>query len=238
MKQRPPTASSNPTRVRPPSRRLPPIRQLLSVMATLRAPHGCPWDREQDHRSLRFHAVEEVYELLDAIEAADDHEMAEELGDLLLQVVFHCQLASEREAFAFDGVVQRLVDKLIRRHPHVFGDTRVKNVDEVWANWDRIKRAEKEGTRHQRPSALDGIPRHLPALLRAEKLVKKARKSGLLPKKSQTRMSRAEVGRGLFYLAALAQSRGWSAEALLRAEAQRQEKAWRRLERKGQSQPV
>lgn len=231
MKQRPPTASSNPTRVRPPSRRLPPIRQLLSVMATLRAPHGCPWDREQDHRSLRFHAVEEVYELLDAIEAADDHEMAEELGDLLLQVVFHCQLASEREAFAFDGVVQRLVDKLIRRHPHVFGDTRVKNVDEVWANWDRIKRAEKEGTRHQRPSALDGIPRHLPALLRAEKLVKKARKAGIPGAETDgATRARAEVGRQLFELAALAQARGWSAEDLLRAETGRRERAWRRAE--------
>ena len=86
-------------------------------MATLRSPEGCPWDREQDHRTLRFHAVEEVYELLDAIEAGDDHEMAEELGDLLLQVVFHCQLARERGAFDFERVCRHLVDKLIRRHP-------------------------------------------------------------------------------------------------------------------------
>lgn len=214
------------------------MQDLLDVMARLRAPNGCPWDREQDHKTLRFHAVEEVYELIDAIEAEDDHEMMEELGDLLLQVVFHCQLAKERGAFDFEKTVRHIVEKLIRRHPHVFGDAKVKDVDAVWAQWDKIKRAEKKGTRHERPSALDGIPKHLPALLRAEKLVKKARKSGLLPKKSQTRMSRAEVGRGLFYLAALAQSRGWSAEALLRAEAQRQEKAWRRLERKGQSQPV
>lgn len=202
-------------------------------MATLRAPHGCPWDREQDHRSLRFHAVEEVYELIDAIEADDDQEMAEELGDLLLQVVFHCQLASERKAFAFDEVVQRLVDKLIRRHPHVFGDTRVKNVDEVWANWDRIKRAEKEGTRHQRPSALDGLPRHLPALLRAEKLVKKARKAGIHGSgTSRATPGRAEMGRQLFELAALAQARGWSAEELLRTEIGRRDRAWRREEAK------
>src|SRR5919108_1570501 len=156
------------------------IDDLLKVMARLRSPTGCPWDREQNHMSLRFHAVEEVYELLDAIEAGDDHEMAEELGDLLLQVVFHCQLAAERGAFDFEKVARHLVDKLIRRHPHVFGTTRVKDVDEVWANWEKIKKAEKHGTRHERPSALDGIPKHLPALLRAEKLVKKARKAGLL----------------------------------------------------------
>src|SRR6058998_1870272 len=101
------------------------IDDLLKVMARLRSPRGCPWDREQDHRTLRFHAVEEVYELLDAIEAGDDAEMREELGDLLLQVVFHCQLARERQSFDFEAVAQNLVDKLIRRHPHVFGDVKV-----------------------------------------------------------------------------------------------------------------
>src|SRR6266508_4212 len=155
------------------------IEDLLKVIARLRSPEGCPWDREQDHMSLRFHAVEEVYELMDAIEAGDDHEMLEELGDLLLQVVFHSQLAKERGAFDFATVCRVIVDKLIRRHPHVFGDVKVKNVDQVWANWERIKMAEKQGTRHERPSSFDGIPKHLPALLRAEKLHKKARKAGL-----------------------------------------------------------
>src|SRR6266480_634235 len=121
----------------------PAIDDLLRVMARLRSPTGCPWDREQDHRSLRFHAVEEVYELMDAIEADDDHEMIEELGDLLLQVVFHCQLARERGAFDFERVCQAISEKLVRRHPHVFGDVKVKNVDQVWANWEKIKRAEK-----------------------------------------------------------------------------------------------
>ena len=157
------------------------IRDLLAVMARLRSPTGCPWDREQDHQTLRFHAVEEAYELMDAIEAGDDQEMAEELGDLLLQVVFHCQLAGERGAFDFEQVARGITEKLLRRHPHVFGETKVKSVDEVWANWEKIKTAEKHGTRHARPSALDGIPRHLPALLRAEKLAKKGRKAKLLP---------------------------------------------------------
>lgn len=206
-------------------------------MAILRSPDGCPWDREQDHRTLRFHAVEEVYELLDAIEAGDDGEMAEELGDLLLQVVFHCQLGRERKAFDFDGVVRTLVEKLVRRHPHVFGETRVSGVDEVWANWDRIKRAEKAGTHRARPSALDGIPRHLPALLRAEKLVKKARKSGLAPeastvKRGPGRLRREEVARSLFEWAEAAQRSGWSAEELLRGEIARREKSWRAEERR------
>src|SRR5216117_605573 len=100
-----------------------PIDELLGVMAKLRSPEGCPWDREQDHMTLRFHAVEEVYELMDAIEAHDDHEMLEELGDLLLQIVFHCQLAKERGAFNFEKVARMISEKLIRRHPHVFGKT-------------------------------------------------------------------------------------------------------------------
>src|SRR5438093_7424921 len=180
--------------------------ELLEIMARLRSPKGCPWDREQDHRSLRWHAVEEVYELLDAIEARDDHELAEELGDLLLQVAFHCQLAKERGAFDFEKVARHITDKLIRRHPHVFGDLKVKDVDQVWANWEKIKRAEKHGTRHARPSALDGIPKHLPALLRVEKLVKKARRAGLLSALSahqQTRrkQTKTKLAKELFALA-------------------------------------
>jgi tetrapyrrole methylase family protein / MazG family protein len=208
------------------------IDDLLAVMAKLRSPEGCPWDREQDHMTLRFHAVEEVYELLDAIEAGDDHEMAEELGDLLLQVVFHCQLAKERGAFDFDKVARHITDKLIRRHPHVFGDVKVKTVDQVWANWEQIKRAEKKGTKHERPSAFDGIPRHLPALLRAEKLVKKARKAKLISSSRQPKLSKTALARELFALAEFAQQRGWSAEELLRLETKIRERAWRKAETK------
>ncbi len=206
------------------------MEELLKVMARLRSRKGCPWDREQDHRTLRFHAVEEVYELMDAIEAGDDHEMAEELGDLLLQVVFHCQMAKERGAFDFEHVARRITEKLIRRHPHVFGDAKVKTVDAVWAQWEVIKKAEKHGTRHERASALDGIPGHLPGLLRAEKLVKKARKAGLVGKKAGRGRSKAAVGRALFELAKEAQGWGWSAEDLLRAEIGREERKLRRKE--------
>ena len=209
------------------------IKKLLQVMARLRSPTGCPWDREQDHRSLRWHAVEEVYELMDAIDAGDDHEMAEELGDLLLQVVFHCQLAQERGAFDFEQVTRHIVDKLIRRHPHVFGDAKAKTVDAVWAQWDKIKRAEKAGTKHERSSALDGVPRHLPALLRAEKLVKKARKAGFLEAaaKDSRKPSKSQLGAELFELAQYAQARGWSAENLLRSEINRREGKLRRREK-------
>ena len=207
------------------------IKELLKIVGRLRSPKGCPWDREQDHRSLRWHAVEEVYELMDAIEAGDDGEMEEELGDMLMQVVFHCQLAKERGAFDFEDVARNIAQKLVRRHPHVFGQVKVKDVEQVWANWEKIKRAEKQGTRHARPSALDGIPKHLPGLLRAEKLVKKARRAKLAAGPAKPRkMTRAAVGRELFELAAYAQSRGWSAEDALRAETRKQERALRRSE--------
>jgi MazG family protein len=219
----------------------PAINDLLKVMARLRSPTGCPWDREQSHLTLRRHAIEEVYELIDAIEARDDVEMAEELGDLLLQVVFHCQLARERGAFDFEKVTRHLVDKLIRRHPHVFGTTKVKNVDEVWANWEKIKNAEKHGTKHARPSALDGIPKHLPALLRAEKLIKKARKSNLLLEYSHIenhrqagslfgKKTKAAIALQLFALAEHAQQNGWCAEELLAGEIKKQERQLRRRE--------
>jgi uncharacterized protein YabN with tetrapyrrole methylase and pyrophosphatase domain len=214
----------------------PAVTQLLTIMARLRSPTGCPWDRAQNHRTLRYHAVEEVYELMDAIESGDDHEMVEELGDLLLQVVFHCQLAHERKAFDFDTVVRRLSHKLLRRHPHVFGTSKTKSIAAIWAQWDKIKHAEKTGTRHERHSALDGIPRHLPALLRAEKLAKKARKAGLFPRKSPppsaNLQTKSAVAQCLFELASYAQSQGWSAETMLRAYGNRKEKSWRQLEKK------
>jgi MazG family protein len=231
------------------------IDDLLRVMARLRSPTGCPWDREQNHRTLRRHAIEEVYELIDAIEAGDDHEMAEELGDLLLQIVFHCQLAKERGAFDFEKVCRMIVEKLVRRHPHVFGTTKVKDVDEVWANWEKIKKAEKHGTKHARHSALDGIPKHLPALLRAEKLVKKARKAGLAEspvglrcraaqtssqkkhgrtaaRPDQKKSSKTALARELFDLAEFAQLCGWSAEELLCGEIKKREREFRKREKR------
>ncbi len=217
------------------------IEDLLKVMVKLRSPTGCPWDREQTHLTLRRHAIEEVYELIDAIDSRDDIEMAEELGDLLLQVVFHCQLARERGAFDFEKVTRHLVEKLIRRHPHVFGKTKVENVDEVWTNWEKIKKAEKAGTHLERKSAFDGIPKHLPALLRAEKLLKKAHKVNLLKKdfgagslhnaaQLHSKNPKRAIAENIFALTEYAHCKGWSAEELLTGEIKKRERQLRRKE--------
>ena len=210
------------------------IEDLLAVMARLRAPDGCPWDLKQNHKSIRINAIEEVYELVDAIEANDDVEMAEELGDVLLQVVFHAQMAKERGAFDFEQVARGIADKLVRRHPHVFGDVEVKDVDGVCRQWEKIILTEKAGTNRERTSAFDGIPRHLPALMQAHELTKKARKHGLL---SQGRKggAKAMLAKELFALAQRAQANGWEAEALLRAETARHEKVLRKKEKARQN---
>jgi len=142
---------------------------LVRVMATLRGPGGCPWDLEQDHRSLARHLLEETHEVLDAIDAGDPSRLREELGDLLLQVVFHAQLAADAGEFDIDDVAEGIVRKLIRRHPHVFGDVEVAGADEVLVNWERIK-AEEKGER----GVEDDIPATLPALARASKVQRRA----------------------------------------------------------------
>jgi hypothetical protein len=151
------------------------------------------------------------------------------LGDLLLQVVFHCQLAQERGAFDFDAVAKNISEKLLRRHPHVFGEGDAKTVDEVWAQWENIKKAEKAGTKSERPSALDGIPKHLPALMYAEKLVKKARKAKLV-EATGIKLKKETIADTLFTLVEMAQSQGWSAEDLLRGELKKRERVWRARE--------
>src|ERR1700732_857907 len=151
-----------------------PVDRLRNIVAQLRSPEGCPWDREQTHQSLKSHLIEECYELIDAIDAGDDKEMKEELGDLLLQVVLHSQMASEEKRFDLDEVATVIADKLVHRHPHVFGETRLPDSEAVLKQWDRIKKAEKI----DRVSALDGVPKALPALARAQKTQGKAARIG------------------------------------------------------------
>jgi MazG family protein len=160
----------------PPDAQLPGIDQLLDIMAKLRGPGGCPWDHEQTHASLRAGLIEEAYEVAAAIDARDDANLREELGDLLLQVVFHAQIGSDEGRFDFDAVAREVAAKLVRRHPHVFGDDRCADASAVLTRWDEIKRAEKGGTASE--SVLDGLPAGLPALLRAQKVQKKAAKIG------------------------------------------------------------
>lgn len=154
-----------------------PIDRLLDIMATLRSENGCPWDREQDLTTLKPYLIEEAYEVLDAIDRGDVNQHKEELGDLLLQVVFQTQITMEDDQFAFDDVVNAISDKLVRRHPHVFGDLAVSGSDEVLSNWDAIKREEKAEA-GKSESVLDSVPRALPALMRAHELQKRAARIG------------------------------------------------------------
>lgn len=152
----------------------------LEVMARLRAPDGCPWDREQDHKSLKPYLIEEAYEVLEAIDAGDAARLREELGDLLLQVIFHCQLARERGLFDAFEVAQGLAEKMIERHPHVFGEGQARTSAEVLRNWEIQKRngRARNGGEAGSPSILDGVPAALPALLRAQRLQGKAARVG------------------------------------------------------------
>lgn len=151
-----------------------PIVRLKEIVAALRAPDGCPWDREQDHQSLRASLLEEAYETLGAIDRADDTHLCEELGDLLLQVVMHAQMASERGVFDLEQVAGGVADKLVRRHPHVFGDVDAADTEAVLRNWEAIKRREKG----DQGSRLAGVEEALPALVRAQKIQKKAARHG------------------------------------------------------------
>jgi MazG family protein len=150
------------------------LEKLLELMAHLRGPAGCPWDREQTLASLRPFVLEEAYELVEAIDGGEAVAIREELGDLLLEVVFVNQIASERSLFEMEDVIRGIREKLIRRHPHVFESEKVATADRALARWDEIKEREKE----KRDSILDGVPRSLPALARAQKLSARAAKAG------------------------------------------------------------
>jgi len=158
------------------------LTRLLKIMARLRGPRGCPWDREQTHASLRHHLLEECYEALDALAAGRPGEFQEELGDLLLQIVFHAQLASEAGQFNFDGVAKTIADKLVRRHPHVFGKGRLQTSGEVLRQWEEIKQTEKKtggrAARRAAPSVVAELPRSLPALLKADKVQRQVSRVG------------------------------------------------------------
>lgn len=164
-----------PPRLSPPDPQLPGIDQLLDIIAKLRGPGGCPWDREQTHASLRAGLLEEAYEVVAAIDAGDDSNLREELGDLLLQVVFHAQIAHEEGRFDFDDVARAIAAKLVRRHPHVFGADHCADSEAVLVRWEEIKRAEKGAAPE---SVMDGLPTGLPALLHAQKVQGKAAKIG------------------------------------------------------------
>jgi tetrapyrrole methylase family protein/MazG family protein len=162
------------------------FERLVALQARLRAPDGCPWDREQTHATLRTYLIEEAYEVLDAMKSGDDAKFANEMGDLLLQVVFHSQIATEEGRFTVADVIREVHEKMVRRHPHVFGEKRAKDAAEVLRNWEQIKAQERQGTlrngaarAEEKPkSLLDGVPRGLPASMEGLQLTRKASRAG------------------------------------------------------------
>lgn len=151
-----------------------PLYQFEEIIAALRGENGCPWDKKQTHESLRPYLIEEAYEALDAIESGDPAHIREELGDILLQIYLHAEIAREQGRFTIDDVALSIIDKIILRHPHVFGDATVRDADHVADRWEQIKKAEKP----HRESVLDGVPKHLPALLKAYRIQQKVSRVG------------------------------------------------------------
>lgn len=219
------------------------VERLLAIMARLRDPErGCPWDVEQSFATIAPHTIEEAYEVDDAIRRGDLGALREELGDLLLQVVFHAQMASEQGAFDFAAVAESIADKLVRRHPHVFGDATVTDAADQTRAWEELK-AEERAARSgdATPSALEGVALGLPALLRAQKLVRRAARADLgIPRPAadaafeahRTSPSDASLGALLLALCADASDAGIDAERALREAGARFESAARETEAK------
>ena len=229
------------------------LRELLELMARLRDPQrGCPWDREQTFASIAPYTIEEAYEVADAIERDDREQLRDELGDLLFQVVFHARMAEERGWFDFAAVARAIYDKLVRRHPHVFGDVTVSGADEVKRNWDEIKREERRARAERQagpeaglaapsvPSALDGVPFAQPALSLAAQLQRRAARAGVPeelarldgdPESGEPADGEEDIGRELFRIVARAREAGRDPEMELRASARRYRdlvRAWER----------
>ena len=223
------------------------LKRLEKLMTRLRSPGGCPWDRRQTHKSLKPYLLEEAHETLEAIDIGNPVHLREELGDLLLQVVFHAQLAKEKGNFNLQDVPKTFGDKLIRRHPHVFGKSSRK-ISDIKQKWEELKRREKP----ERQSALDGLPQSLPALLRAQRMHEKIQK-GLKPsqpkqlardleksfktfleslKSANKRDREKSAGEFLLLFARLAQSKSLHAEMALRKAAAIYEKRFRKTETK------
>ncbi len=221
--------------------------ELISIMARLRAPEGCPWDREQTHDSLKRHVIEEAHEVVEAIEQGDDDHLKEELGDLLLQIVFHAQIASDRGAFDINDVVKGINAKLIRRHPHIFAEANAETAADVARNWESIKKDEEQKYGESR---LEGIPKSLPALLRAFKIQKKMAAAGFDWNDTESLVEAfdseidefkrsldgdgdlpEEIGDMLFMLANIARLKGIEPEEAMRAANRKVERRFRYMEK-------
>jgi len=188
--------------------------ELVEIADILHGPDGCPWDRKQTFQSLRPHVLEEVHELLEAVDDDDTEGMVEELGDVLFQIIFYGKLGEKNKRFSLEDIITTVSEKLVRRHPHVFGDVEVKNADEVVHHWEKAKAKEKKERKHP----LEGIPRTLGALARAQKIVSKIiRTKPSFPQKEQKASAEIAIGDQFLDLVIQAQQEGVDAESALRA---------------------
>ncbi len=183
------------------------------IIEKLRAPGGCPWDREQTHQTLKKHLLEEAYEASDAIDDGNPEKIADELGDVLLQIVMHAQVAKEEGTFDIDDVTDIVSRKMIERHPHVFGDIVVNTSGEVLDNWEEIKK--KQRGQKKTWEAMEGVTRSLPSLYRAGKIIDKAQKAGFIEKEENSSVTAEEIGQKLFEISVTARQNGIDAEEAL-----------------------
>ena len=190
----------------------PKLDELVATLHRLRAPGGCVWDRDQTHASLVQYLVEETYELIEVIENGGREELIEELGDVLYQVLFHADIEAEAGSFTLEGVAAHMTAKMVRRHPHVFGDVVAETPDEVVATWDRIKAVEKA----HRSSTLDGIPQAMPALALADKLLGRAGKLGVAREPAEIPATEEDLGAQLLGMVSAAKAAGLDSERALR----------------------
>ncbi len=188
-----------------------PFDSLVRVAEELLGPNGCPWDQKQTFASLQPYVLEEAHEVIEAVDADDDDKMIEELGDLLYTIIFYGKLAEKTDRFTLEDIINSIKEKLIRRHPHVFGDLKVKNTEEIEKNWEKIKAAEGK------PSNLhEGIPATLPTLMRAQKILKRIKRSSSSPQQDFPLTSEEEIGQQFLDLIQRAESSGIDAESALR----------------------
>lgn len=192
------------------------LERLLKILDQLLGPGGCPWDREQTFQSMRHSILDEAYEVVEAVDLDDSKKIAEELGDLLLNVFFYCKLGEKAKLFDTENVAQQVSDKMVRRHPHVFGEESIKTSEQLLKRWEEIKQQEKSELPPQ--NLLDSIPKHLPALIKSQKCIKKMHKKGMIDKdaiSTQTFPDEEALGKQLFEIAAAAEKSGLNAELAL-----------------------
>lgn len=190
----------------------PELAELIAVLERLRAPGGCVWDREQTHASLVQYLVEETFELVDAIEAGDREELIEELGDVLYQVLFHADIAAEAGEFTLEDVARHMREKMVARHPHVFGDVKVQTSADVVATWESVKAVEKA----HRTSVLEGVPQGMPSLALADKTLGRAAKVGVVREAAVIPSTEQELGEQLLAMVVAARAAGLDSERALR----------------------